>query len=244
MTSHTVICHPDDLAEIGISSGWVTTMLLCHPDDISYRHMSSGWLSRNWCLIRMSYDNVILSSGWHTLPFLSHPDEIVNFDFPHHAVTLQRITKTNTPPPPHTHTPQPPKTKQNKTKNTGTVRSCKFLILVMWMLGNAHFLLWYKYNTMQAYDYWRCIIHIFHKLWWETLSSYFLKSTTRYEHYLIPNMANNHITFIQGTQWFAYVCIKGFPYFVNNLINMYYYTLPVMYTSISCELASLWFSEK
>ena len=45
----------------------------------------------NWYLIRMSYDNVIMSSGWHTLPFLSHPDEIVNFDFPHHAVALQRF---------------------------------------------------------------------------------------------------------------------------------------------------------
>ena len=53
--------------------------------------MSSGWLSRNRYLIRMSYDNVIMSSGWHRLPFLSHPDEIVNFDFPHHAVALQRF---------------------------------------------------------------------------------------------------------------------------------------------------------
>ena len=53
--------------------------------------MSSGWLSRNRYLIRMSYDNVIMSSGWHRLPFVSHPDEIVNFDFPHHAVALQRF---------------------------------------------------------------------------------------------------------------------------------------------------------
>ena len=53
------IIQPDDLAEIGISSG--------------------------------CYDNVIMSSGWHTLPFLSHPDEIANFDFPHHAVALQRL---------------------------------------------------------------------------------------------------------------------------------------------------------
>ena len=53
--------------------------------------MSSGWLSRNRYLIRMSYDNVIMSSGWHRLPFVSHPDEIVNVDFPHHAVALQRF---------------------------------------------------------------------------------------------------------------------------------------------------------
>ena len=39
----------------------------------------------------MSYGNVIMSSRWHTLPFLSHPDEIANFDFPHHAMALQRF---------------------------------------------------------------------------------------------------------------------------------------------------------
>ena len=39
----------------------------------------------------MSYGNVIMSSGWDTLPFLSHPDEIANFDFPQHAVALQRF---------------------------------------------------------------------------------------------------------------------------------------------------------
>ena len=60
--------------------------------------MSSGWLSRNRYLIRMSYDNVIMSSGWHRLPFVSHPDEIVNFDFPHHAVALQRF-RTDPPKP-------------------------------------------------------------------------------------------------------------------------------------------------
>ena len=53
--------------------------------------MSSGRLSRNWYLIRMSYDKVIMSSRWHRLPFLSHPDGIANFDFPHHAVALQRF---------------------------------------------------------------------------------------------------------------------------------------------------------
>ena len=55
--------------------------VVCHPDDISFHHMSSGWLSRNWYLIRMRYDNVIMSSGWDTLPFLSHPGEIANFAF-------------------------------------------------------------------------------------------------------------------------------------------------------------------
>ena len=85
------LSHPDELAPVRISSGWLLDTAVCHPDDISYHRMSSGWLSRNWYLIRMSYDNVIMSSGWHRLPFLSHPDEIANFDFPHHAVALQRF---------------------------------------------------------------------------------------------------------------------------------------------------------
>ena len=91
---HNVIwtlSHPDELAPGRISSGWLLYTATSHPDDISYRHMSFGWLSRNWYLIRMSHDNVIMSSGWHTLPFLSHPDEIANFDFSHHAVALQRF---------------------------------------------------------------------------------------------------------------------------------------------------------
>ena len=74
-----------------ISSGWVTANSLCHPDDILFHFMSSGWLNWCWFLIQMSYGNVIISSGWDTLPFLSHPDEIANFDFPHHAVALQRF---------------------------------------------------------------------------------------------------------------------------------------------------------
>ena len=89
---HNVIwtlSHPDELAPGRISSGWHLSTTIWHPDDISYHRMSSGWLSRNWYLIRMSYDNSIMSSGWHRLPFLSHPDEIANFDFPHHAVALQ-----------------------------------------------------------------------------------------------------------------------------------------------------------
>ena len=85
------ICHPDDLPGVGISSGWVTANSLCHPDDILFNFMSSGWLNWGWFLIRMSYGNVIMSSGWDTLPFLSHPDEIANFDFPQHAVALQRF---------------------------------------------------------------------------------------------------------------------------------------------------------
>ena len=85
------LCHPDDLPGVGISSRWVTANSLCHPDDILFHLMSSGWLDWGWFLIRMSYGNVIMSSGWDTLPFLSHSDEIANFDFPHHAVTLQRF---------------------------------------------------------------------------------------------------------------------------------------------------------
>ena len=85
------LSHPDDLAGVGISSGWLTVNSLCHPDDISFHLMSSGWLNWAWYLIRMTYGSVIMSSGWDTLPVLSHPDEIANFDFPHHAVALQRF---------------------------------------------------------------------------------------------------------------------------------------------------------
>ena len=88
------LCHPDDLPDVGISSGWVTANSLCHPDDILFHFMSSGWLNWGWFLIRMSYGNVIMSSGWDTLLFLSHPDEIANFDFPQHAVALQRFRST------------------------------------------------------------------------------------------------------------------------------------------------------
>ena len=87
------LCHPDDLPGVGISSGWVTAISLCHPDDLLFHFMSSGWLNWCWFLIRMSYGNVIMSSGWDTLPFVSHPDEITNFDFPHHAVALQRFRR-------------------------------------------------------------------------------------------------------------------------------------------------------
>ena len=87
------LCHPDDLPGVGISSGWVTANSFCHPDDILFHFMSSGWLNWGWFLIRMSYGNVIMSSGWDTLPFLSHPDEIANFDFPQHAVALQRFRR-------------------------------------------------------------------------------------------------------------------------------------------------------
>ena len=34
MTYSPILCHPDDSAEVGISSGWVSAMLLCHPDEI------------------------------------------------------------------------------------------------------------------------------------------------------------------------------------------------------------------
>ena len=87
------LCHPDDLPCVGNSSGWVTAISLCHPDDMLFHFMSSGWLNGGWFLIRMSYGNVIMSSGWDTLPFVSHPDEIANFDFPQHAVALQRFRR-------------------------------------------------------------------------------------------------------------------------------------------------------
>ena len=87
------LSHPDDLAGVGISSGWLTVNSLCHPDDIPFHLMSSGWLNWAWYLILMSYGSVIMSSGWDTLPVLSHPDEIANFDFPHHAVALQRFRR-------------------------------------------------------------------------------------------------------------------------------------------------------
>ena len=87
------LCHPGDLPGVGISSGWVTANSLCHPDDILFHFLSSGWLNWGWFLIQMSYGNVIMSSGWDTLPFLSHPDEIANFDFPQHAVALQRFRR-------------------------------------------------------------------------------------------------------------------------------------------------------
>ena len=96
MTYRRCICHPDDLSGVGISSGWVTANSLCHPDDILFHFMSSGWLNWGWFLIRMSYGNVIMSSGWDTRPFLSHPDEIANFDFPQHAVALQRFRTGHT----------------------------------------------------------------------------------------------------------------------------------------------------
>ena len=105
------LSHPDDLAitsissgwlrrcimsfgpllGVGISSGWVTANSLCHPDDIIFHLMSSGWLNWGWFLIWMSYGNVIMPSGWDTLVFLSHPDEIAKYDFPQHAVALQRF---------------------------------------------------------------------------------------------------------------------------------------------------------
>ena len=91
---HNVIwnlSHPDEFAPGRISSGWLLDTAVCHPCDISHHRKSSGWLSRNWYIIRMSYDNVIMSSGWHTHPLLSHPDEIANFDFAQHALALQRF---------------------------------------------------------------------------------------------------------------------------------------------------------
>ena len=85
------LSHPDDLPIPSISPGWVPVNSFGHPDDILFHLMSSRWLNWGWYLVWMSYGNVIMSSGWDTLPFLSHPNEIANFDFPQHAVALQRI---------------------------------------------------------------------------------------------------------------------------------------------------------
>ena len=94
MTYDVALCHPDEITNlIPKSSGWLSySQYLIR---MTYRRciMSSGWLTWRWYPIRMSYGNVIMSSGWDTLPLLSHPDEIANFDFPHHAVALQRFRR-------------------------------------------------------------------------------------------------------------------------------------------------------
>ena len=73
------------------SSGWVNSWQYLIRMTFGHCSMSSGWHIISPYVIRMSYDNVIMSSGWHTLQLLSHPDEIANFDFPQHAVALQRF---------------------------------------------------------------------------------------------------------------------------------------------------------
>ena len=73
------------------SSGWVSSWQYLIRMTFGHCSMSSGWHIIPPYVIRMSYDNVIMSSGWHTLQLLSHPDEIANFDFPQHAVALQRF---------------------------------------------------------------------------------------------------------------------------------------------------------
>ena len=85
------ICHPDDLAGVGILSGRVTENSLCHPDYIPFYRMSSERLNWGWYLIRMNYGNVIMAPGWDTLLFLSHLGEMANFDFSQHTVALQRF---------------------------------------------------------------------------------------------------------------------------------------------------------
>ena len=94
MTYDIVLSHPDDIT----SSGWVSSWSYLIRMTYGYCSTSSSWhiirqyiirmTYRNWYIIRMCHNNVIMSSGWHTLPFLSHPDEITNFDFPQHAVAL------------------------------------------------------------------------------------------------------------------------------------------------------------
>ena len=81
MTYLALVCHPDGLRQMHYVIRMTYSSIFCLPDD----------LTEVWNLIRMSYGNVIMSSRWDTLPFSSHPDEIANFDFPQHAVTLQRF---------------------------------------------------------------------------------------------------------------------------------------------------------
>ena len=89
-----------------MSSGWLTWRWYIIRMSYGKFIMSSGWHALPFCVIRMnwgwflirSYGSVIMSSGWNTLPFLSHPDEIANFDFPHHAVALQRFRITRSHP--------------------------------------------------------------------------------------------------------------------------------------------------
>ena len=76
------VSHPDDLWPVLYAIRMTYFSILCHPDDL---------LNWGWYLTRMSYGIVIMSSGSDTLPFLSHPDEIAIFDFPQHAVALQRF---------------------------------------------------------------------------------------------------------------------------------------------------------
>ena len=76
------------------SSGWVSSWQYLIRMTFGHCSMSSGWHIIPPYVIR-HYDNVIMPSGWHTLSLLSHPNEIANFDFPQHAVALQRF---RTPP--------------------------------------------------------------------------------------------------------------------------------------------------
>ena len=88
-----ILSHPDDLTILSISSGWLMPDALCHPDDLAGVGISSGCVMANTLCHPYDLTEVGISSGWHTLPFLSHPDEIANFDFPQHAVVLQRYRK-------------------------------------------------------------------------------------------------------------------------------------------------------
>ena len=48
MTYPSILCHPDDLAEVGIWSGWVTAMLFCHPDEIHFHFLSHPYEIANF----------------------------------------------------------------------------------------------------------------------------------------------------------------------------------------------------
>ena len=81
MTYLALVSHPDELRQIHYVIRMTYSSILCHPDDLTEVGFPSGWVTAMF----------FMSSGWDTLPFLSHPDEIANFDFPQHAVALQRF---------------------------------------------------------------------------------------------------------------------------------------------------------
>ena len=69
MTELRVTSHPDDLSSMQYVVQMTYHITLCHPDDLAEVCISSEWIT---------VGGLIMSSGWHTLPILSHPDEIAD----------------------------------------------------------------------------------------------------------------------------------------------------------------------
>ena len=82
------LSHPDGLAILSISSGWLVDIAGCHPDNLRYFPISPGRHNVIWtgahpddlwtmhCVIRMTLTVVGTSSGWVTAFSLCHPDDI------------------------------------------------------------------------------------------------------------------------------------------------------------------------